>query len=248
MNVDEQNLYKEWKGLEGKLRGTVIQYSDIQKAKEIRPRVWDELKGKISIAEKFELGSSLEKPLKEIFDQKYPPGSWPLSKQWATRAIHRTSGGFNFLLECLEHIHRGGTDPAYSRPAYLLLSYHTELLLESCLLLNDEHLTKTAKELEELLKGKHNHDLKELSDKIGNDNLKSLGISYIKSETKNDLKRYIITLTSNDEIIVEDSVIVRYDFKYDRKRDIDPDESEGMRREVGQLLEMTTKVMKMLPK
>ena len=166
MDEVQKKLYEEWKDLEGKLRGTVIQYSDIQKAKEIRPRVWDELKGKISIAEKFELGSSLEKPLKEIFDQKYPPDSWPLSKQWATRAIHRASGGFNFLLECLEHIHRGGTDPAYSRPAYLLLSYHSELLLEAYLLLKDEHSTKAVKELEELLRGKHNHDLKELSDKI----------------------------------------------------------------------------------
>lgn len=247
MNPTQRTLYEEWKNLESRLRGNVIQYSDIQKAKEIRPRVWDELKEKISITEKFELGSSLEKPLKEIFDQRYPPDSWPLSKQWATRAIHRASGGFSFLLRCLEHIHREGTDPAYSRSAYILLSYHSELLLEAYLLLKDEHSTKTVRELEELLKGRHNHDLKELSDKIGSDRLNSLGISSIKLETKNDLKRYIITLTSKDEIVVEDSVTVRYDFKYDRRHDIDPEEAERIRREVSQLLEMTKKVMKMLP-
>jgi hypothetical protein len=131
-----------------------------------------------------ELGSSLEKPLKEVFDQKFPPLNWPLNQQWAARAVHRASGGFNFLLECLEHIHHGGTDPAYSRPAYILLSYHTELLLSACFLLKHENATKSKKELEELLRGEHNHDLKELSDKIGSDALIQVGIREIKLTRK----------------------------------------------------------------
>jgi hypothetical protein len=242
MTEDQLKLYEQWKDVESRLRGTVIQYSDIQTAKELRPRVW-EFRSHLSVAERFEVGSSLEKSLKEIFDRKYPPDSWPLSKQWATRAIHRASGGFNFILECLEYIHRGGTDPAYSRPAYILLSYHSELLLESYLLLKEEHTKKTKEELEALLKGKHNHDLKDLADKIGKESLVVLGIKTVGSETKNDLKRYVMTLANGDKIIVEDSVTVRYDFKYDRRRDIDPDESERMRSEVGHLLEMTNKVM-----
>lgn len=250
MDNQQEKLYTEWKTLEDSLRGSIINYSDIQKVKQIRPRVWNELKDYLTIAEKFELGSSLEKPLKDIFDQKYPPEDWPLAKQWATRAIHRASGGFNFLLECLEYIHRGGTDPAYSRPVYILLSFHCELLLEAylLLLLKDEYSRKTEEELMDLLKGRYNHSLKELSDKIGKEDLKNLGIKDVKLETKNDLKRYIITLVNSEKIIVEDSVTVRYDFKYDRRRNIDPDESERMKRELSHLLKMTNTIMTMLPR
>ena len=87
MDDEKKKLYNEWKTIEENLHKTIIQYSDIEKAKEIRPRVWDKLKTHLNIAEKFGLGSSLEKPLKEIFNQKYPPDNWPLAKQWATKAI-----------------------------------------------------------------------------------------------------------------------------------------------------------------
>lgn len=248
MNDDQKKLYAEWKDLESRLRGPIIQYPDIERAKQLRPRIWDELKSFLSIADRFELGSSLEKPLKEIFTKKYPPDDWPLSKQWATRAIHRASGGFNFLLECLEYIHGGGTDPAYSRSAYILLSYHSELLLEAHLLLREEYANSNEQELKLLLKGKHNHDLKELADKIGQNDLATLGISEVRRETKNDLKRYVIVLTNDEEIVVEDLVTVRYDFQYDRARDIDPDESDRMKKEVGHLLKMTNTVIGVLPK
>jgi hypothetical protein len=248
MNIEEKKLYSEWKDLENKLRETTILYEDIVKANEIRLRVWDELKEKLPIGEKFELGSRLEKPIREIY-AKYPPESWPLAKQWGTKAIHRASGGFHFLLRCLEEIHRGSTDPAYSRSAYILLSFNCELLFESylLLLLKDEFSRKTEPELTDLLKGKNNHDLEELSEKIGDEDLKKLGVDNVRLTTKNDLKRYLITLIGGDDIIVEDSIHVRYDFKYDRKRDVDPDESERMKNEIGHLLKMTDKVMKLIP-
>ena len=250
MDDEQKKLYNEWRTIEEDLRKTIIQYSDIEKAKQIRPCVWDKLKNHLSIAEKFELGASLEKPLKEVFDKKYPPDSWPLAKQWATKAIHRASGGFNFLLECLEHIHRGSTDPAYSRSAYILLSINCELLFEAylLLLLKDDHARKTEEELMELLKGKRNHDLKELAEKIGEDDLIKLGIKSVNVETKNDLKRYIIVLANDEKIIVEDLVTVRYDFKYDRRRDIDPDESNRMKKELDHLFKTTKIVMEMVPK
>lgn len=250
MNDQQKKLYSEWKNVEKNLRKTIIQYTDIKIAKEIRPRVWDELKKYLSIEDKFELGSSLEKPLKEIFDKKYPPDSWPLAKQWATKAIHRASGGFNFLLECLEHIHRGSTDPAYSRSAYILLSINCELLFEAylLLLLKDDHARKTEEELMDLLRGKRNHDLKELAEKIGKSDLDRLGIKSVNVETRSDLKRYIIVLTNDEKIIVEDLVTVRYDFKYDRRRYIDPDESNRMKKELDHLFKMTKVVMEMVPK
>lgn len=250
MNQEEERLYKEWREVEGRLEGTVIQYSDIELAQKLRPKVWSELKDKLSVTDKFTLGSRLEKPLKEIFDKKYPPEDWPLAKQWGTRAIHRASGGFYFLLECLEQIHRGATDAAYSRSAYILLSYYCELLLEAylLLLLKDDYSRQTAEELSDLLRGKRNHDLKELSEKIGTEDLEKLGISKIDIDTKNDLKRYVINLSDGEKIIAEDSVTVRYDFKYDRRRDIDPDESGRMKGEIEHLLKMTKKVMELIPK
>jgi hypothetical protein len=184
---------------------------------------------------------------KELFHQEYPPKSWPPNKRWAAKALHRASGGFNFILESLECIHRGGTDAAYSRSVYILMSYHAELVFEAYLLIQDTHLQKKESELISSLKGRHNHDLKELADKIGPAALLALGINNVQSETKNDLKRYVITL-DNDKIIIEDLESVRYDFKYDKLRDIDNNESIRMKREVGDLLRITKAIMIMLPK
>lgn len=74
MNKEEEKLYKEWKEVENRLEGTVIQYTDIELAQKLRPEVWNKLKDKLNVTDKFTLGSRLEKPLKEIFDKKYPPG------------------------------------------------------------------------------------------------------------------------------------------------------------------------------
>lgn len=99
----------------------------------------------------------------------------------------------------------------------------------------------------DMLKGKNNHDLKDLSEKIGKKNLKNLGIENVKLETKNDLKRYIINLADNKKIIIEDLITVRYDFKYDKLRDFNANESDEINQGVVNLLKMTTKVIKMLP-
>jgi len=181
--------------------------------------------------------------------KKYPPEDWPLSKQWATRAIYRAHSGFYFLKDSLEKIYKGGTDPVYSRSLYILLSFHCELLLTAYLLvlLKDECPQKTERDLMDMLKGKNNHDLKDLSEKIGKKNLKNLGIENVKLETKNDLKRYIINLADNKKIIIEDLITVRYDFKYDKLRDFNANESDEINQGVVNLLKMTTKVIKMLP-
>jgi len=251
MNKEEEKFYDEWKELEDKIRSGVIYSSDVQQLKKIQSRVWDELRDQLPAGERYNLGFDLKKSIKEIYNMKpYPPKNWPLAKQWGTKAIHRARGGFDFLLQCLERIHRGGTDVAYSRSIYLLLSFHCELLLKAylLLLLKDEHDRKTEVELNDLLKGKKGHDLKEISDKIGKDDLVKLGIDKVYChETKNDSKRYVITLTNKKKIKIDDLVTVRYDFVSEKLRGVDPEESKRMKCEVKIFLEMSDKVMKMIP-
>jgi len=251
MNKEEKKLYDEWKGLEDKIRSGVIYSSDVQRLKKIQSCVWNELRDQLPVGERYNLGFDLKKSIKEIYNQKqYPPKNWPLAKQWGTKAIHRANGGFNFLLQCLEQICRGGTDVAYSRSVYILLSFYCELLLKAYLflLLKDEYGRKTEAELNDLLRGKKDHDLKDLSDKIGKDDLVKLGIDKVYChETNNDLKRYVITLTNKKKIKIDDLVTVRYDFVSEKLRSVDPEESKRMKREVKIFLEMTDKVMKMIP-
>jgi len=162
-------------------------------------------------------------------NKEWPPDHWSLNQKWATGAIFRASGGLNFLNECLEYIHRGGTDAAYSRSLYVLLSYNVELILEAYLLLANEQFKKDERQLRAALRCKHNHDLKQLSDKIGKDKLQNINIADVKSEIKNDLKRYVITISNKDKIIVEDLECVRYDFeKYNKRRDSDFKEAKRM--------------------
>ncbi|MFC1700538.1 hypothetical protein ACFLZ0_00080 [Patescibacteria group bacterium] len=251
MKKEEKKLYDEWKDFEDKIRSCVIYSSDVQKLKKLQLRVWDELRDQLPVGERYNLGFDLKKSIKEIYNIKpYPPKIWPLAKQWGTKAIHRASGGFNFILRCLERIHQGGTDVAYSRSVYMLLSFHCELLLKAylLLLLKDKHGRRTKAELNNLLKGKNGHDLKELSDKIGKDDLLKLGINKIDCyETNNDLKRYEITLKNKKKIKIDDLVTVRYDFMDEKLRSVNPKESKKMKCEVKIFLDMTSKVMKMIP-
>jgi len=181
--------------------------------------------------------------------KEWPPEHWSLNQKWATAAIFRANGGLNFLIECLEYIHRGGTDAAYSRSLYILLSYNVELIFEARLLLVSEQLGKDERQLRAVLKCKHNHDLELLSYKIGKDDLQGIGIVDVKSETKNDLKRYVVTMSNGDKIIVEDLECVRYDFeKYNKRRDSDFKEAERIKGEVKSLLNITYIIMEMLPK
>lgn len=241
MDKEQEKLYKEWRELENSLRRPVIQYSDIQKAKQIRQRAWDELRDHVTIAEKLELGSSLEKPLKEIFDKKYPPEDWPLSKQWATRAIHRASGGLNFLLECLEYIHRGGTDAAFSRSLYILLSFNFELILKSRLLLSRNQTKR-----EDFIQKIKSHNLETLSKKLSENELGSIDVKGIQQKNDSGFTEYVIEMVGGSKIVVQDLVDVRYDFEKDIFRNLDHNEANRMRSEIEALLGVTKKIMKML--
>ena len=60
----------------------------------------------------------------------------------AERAVFRANSGLYFLEECLALIHKGGTDPAFSRSLYILFSYNFELILKSRILLASELISR----------------------------------------------------------------------------------------------------------
>lgn len=181
--------------------------------------------------------------VKRGLSTKWPPQNWSQNKILAKGAIHRAQSGLFFLEECLECIHTGGTDAAYSRSLYMLLSHNVELILEARLFLASTE-TERPKLIEE---AKAQHDLQNLSERLTTLGvLSSLGIKHIKRRWNDDLKEYAITMDDDSTIIVQDLIDVRYDFKYDQLRGIDPNESTRMKTEVEIFLKMARRVMEMI--
>ncbi|MDP3764791.1 MAG: hypothetical protein Q8Q95_04205 [bacterium] len=159
----------------------------------------------------------------------------------AKRAIFRASSGLHFLDQCLIHIHRGATDPAFSRSCYILFSFNFELILKSYLLLTSKQTEKS-----ELIKEIKSHNLDKLSKKLSKDELGNIGIKNIRTKKDSGFKEYLIAMTTGNNIVIQDLIDVRYDFEKGNLRNIDKNESTRMNNEVDILLEMTKKVMKML--
>jgi hypothetical protein len=159
----------------------------------------------------------------------------------ANRAISRARSGLYFLEECLTHIHRGGTDAAYSRSIYILFSYNFELILKSRLL-----LASSFTEQKELIKEVKSHDLEKLSKKLSKDELSSIGVEAIKKEENFGFIEYVVELIEGNKITLQDLTDVRYDFEKDVLRNSDKNESNRMQAEVEALLKMTKKIKKML--
>lgn len=179
--------------------------------------------------------------------KEYPPPTWLLSKQWGTRAAFRAYGGLKFLRECLRKIHTGGTDAAFSRSIYLLLSYNVELLLSAYLLLQDNHGAKTPEELMRLLTAKGNHNFGHLRDEIGKEKLRELGIKSITLSGSGVTKSATIALLNGEGFVVEDLVEVRYDYKYPEKRPLNLNESAELAQAVEKLISMAEKILTLIP-
>jgi len=159
----------------------------------------------------------------------------------AKGAIFRANSGLHFIDECLTHIHRGGTDAAFSRSLYILFSYNFELILKARILLASRQTKR-----EDLIKEIKSHNLEKLSYKLLKENLGDLDIKNIQQRESSGFTEYFIEMVSGDNIVVQDLVDVRYDFDKDSLRNSVSNESERMKSEVKVMLNMTKKVMKML--
>src|SRR3989344_47538 len=154
-----------------------------------------------------------------------------------SRAIGRAETGLYFLRECLTKIHRGGTDAAFSRSIYILLSFNFELILKSRVILNRNITSR-----KDLLKGIKHHNLEKLSKELSSSLLKDINIKDIQTKKDAGFVEYKIKIVEGEEIIIQDLVDVRYDFIKDNLRNIDVDESTRINNEIDIFLKMVEKI------
>lgn len=140
----------------------------------------------------------------------------------ADRALSRAEGGLSFLEECLRYKH-GGTDFAWSRSWLILFSYNFELILCALFIIDGD---KENKEdiIKNILNVKRQHCYDKLSKEISKNTLLKAGIKSVKKNINNNFIEYIIEMTDKKKVIVQDLIDIRYDFKKDNKRHIDPNE------------------------
>lgn len=162
-------------------------------------------------------------------------------KDLVNRAISRAETGLYFILECLDHIHRGGTDAAFSRSIYILFSFNFELILKSRVILSRSGKTK-----EDLLKNLTHHDLEKISKELSGRDLNDINIKSIIKKCDTGFDEYELETISGKKIIIQDLVDVRYDFVKNSLRSSDPDESDRIRKEINVLLDMINKIQEMI--
>lgn len=141
--------------------------------------------------------------------------------KYAFKLTSVTSGGLSFIEDSLVYLMQNGTDSAFLRSFYMLLSYNFELILKSRIVMIENFSDKNAinDELRRL-----GHDIKKIGERLGEDNLRDLGIKEIIENNQ-----YKITTTEDKEIYVENFTKIRYDFLDDVMRNVDSQEHERIK-------------------
>ncbi len=159
----------------------------------------------------------------------------------AKKAVGRGSSGLYFVDDILRN-KNGGTDRAFSRSWYILLSFNFELILKAILIL--ENISNVEKEILNSIKS---HDLDSLSKSIAVESLQKYGISDIKKEVNNSFISYIIKMSEDrGNIIIEDLIDIRYDFEKDKLRNQDPNEIDRIKNEIKLLLLVVDEINKIV--
>lgn len=141
--------------------------------------------------------------------------------KYAYRLTSVASTGLSFTEDSLSRIMNDAADLAYLRSFYILLSYNFELILKSRVVMLNSFSNKNAinNELRKL-----GHGIKKIGEKLGDANLKDLGIKEIAENAQ-----YKITTTDNKEIFIENYTKIRYDFLDDVIRNVDSQEHERIK-------------------
>lgn len=156
-------------------------------------------------------------------------------KSIAFRMTSRASTGLAFIDEFLDTHDK--TDMAYLRTLYMILSHNFELILKSRVVMLSEVLTLT--NLDKKLKGL-SHNFIKISQELGNDELKSLGIKNIILDNKNIL--YTVRMLNCSNLYIEDFNNIRYNFINDKIRTINDDEYEKIKFYVNTINNILVKV------
>jgi len=162
-------------------------------------------------------------------------------KTIVNRVISRARSGLYFILECLKHIYRSGTDAAFSRSIYILFSFNFELILKSRVILARDSKTK-----EDLIKNLKHHDLDKISKELSENDLKDINIKSIDKKCDTGFDEYEIKTVDGRKMIIQDLVDVRYDFIKNTLRNPDPNESNRIKNEIDILFGMIKKIEEMI--
>lgn len=141
--------------------------------------------------------------------------------KYAYKLTSVASTGLSFVEDSLACLMKNATDLAFLRSFYMLLSYNLELILKSRIVMTENFLDKNVvnDELRKL-----GHDIKKIGERLGENNLKDLGIKEIGENNQ-----YKITTTENKEVYVENFTKIRYDFLDDVMRNVDNQEHERIK-------------------
>ena len=141
--------------------------------------------------------------------------------KYAYKLTSVASTGLSFIGNSLACLMQNATDLAFLRSFYILLSYNFELILKSRVVMLENFSDKNAinDELRKL-----GHDIAKIAEKLGENNLKDLGIKEISENNQ-----YKITTTENRVVYVENFTKIRYDFLDDVMHNVDNQEHERIK-------------------
>ncbi len=168
----------------------------------------------------------------------------PGKQKLAERALVRAQTGLHFLDECLWNRH-GGTDPAFSRSWYILMTYNFELIINTLLILSSSKQTNE-EIIKEIMSIKPAHDFKKLAGHVSREILDSVGINKISKRSVGGFIEYEVYLADGNHIILQDIVDVRYDFKKASLRRVVRDEVSRIKKELESLHTIVGKTFKLL--
>lgn len=144
--------------------------------------------------------------------------------KYAYKLTSVASTGLSFIEDSLACLMRDVTDLAFLNPFYILLSYNFELILKSRIVMLGNFSDKNAinDELRKL-----GHDMTKIGKKLGENNLKDLGVKEISES--NQYNQYKITTTENREVYIENFIKIRYNFLDDVMHNVNSQEHERLK-------------------
>ncbi len=141
----------------------------------------------------------------------------------ANRIISRAEGSLYLVSDLLDRY--DASDAVYNRSFNILLSYSFELVLKAAVV--SSRVFKDKDVLKEVLKSL-NHDIVKISNELGSNKLRDLGIERISRRCTPDFIGYEVQMTNGGKIVVEDFIDIRYDFTKDHLRPLPKDEDFKM--------------------
>jgi len=148
----------------------------------------------------------------------------------AQRAIGRAGSSLYFIEDILPHS-GDSTDRAYSRFWYILLSFNFELILNALIAFESKGATNE-EVIKDIMRVKPPHDFEKLFKNISPELLTKVGFVSVKKQNNGGFIEYEVIVNGDKKIYAQDLIDVRYDFKKDKTRKLDPQEIPRIKNEL----------------